>query len=75
MALRSRSRRAARPARSSRVSRVAPRRASRRVSGARSRRSAAARNSTVRVVIQQAPAPVAASPGAVSMETLKKARF
>lgn len=75
MARRPTPRRAARPARNSRVSRATPRRASRRVSGARPRRAAAARNSTVRVVIQQAPAPVAASPGAVSMETLKKARF
>jgi len=63
-----------------------PRRAVRRSSAAsrtpvRARRSARAvrsgRNSptTVRVVIQQAPAAVTQAAGAVSMDTLKKARF
>lgn len=76
MARRLSSRRSARPARRARVARAAPRRSSRRISGARRRRAAAARNSTVRVVIQQAPSPVASPlPGAVSMTTLKKARF
>jgi len=46
----------------------------------RARRSARANSgrgspTTVRVVIQQSPAPVASNVGAVSMDTLKKARF
>jgi len=48
---------------------VRARRSSRAVSGRR------AAPTTVRVVIQQAPASVTQAAGAVSMDTLKKARF
>jgi len=74
MARRTTSRRMARPARSTRVTRVAARRPVRSRRSAGARRVSPARAVTVRVVMQAAPAPVA-QPGAVSMTTLKKARF
>lgn len=60
----------------SRRARPAARTAARRSNSTRSRRAAAPRNPTVRVVIQQAPdlSNIQAR-GAVSLEAAKKARF
>lgn len=74
MARRTTSRRSSRSASSRRRSSAGAGRVSRRSRVSRARRAAPARATTVRVVVQSAPAPVV-SAGAVSMETMKRARF
>lgn len=72
------SRRSAGSSRPARGRSIVRRGVARRSYGTRSRRTVSRRSSsrpqTVKVVIQQAPAPVAAA-GAVSMTTLRKAKF